>query len=555
MRRLVLAAGDGDPVIQVLDLDSGEATPVPSPLDGGGAFDNALPRAGWVAVQAGYRVAAYRDGSLLAPTVLGDAWQMCPARSAAGVLLAIYQGRSRGEDEPLPLAVVGPDGAVARSASLPVWQPVGETTRGIVTAEGVWTWAGEQVESFSDAAAIGVLAGNSLVLDRSGRVEVVDDAGTVLVACPTPPEARFGLDVQYDANASRLAATAWGERGVLIADLAEGPRWLPLDFEPYHPVWLDAQGLLLFELAEPDTAVIVDVRSGSTQSLRLRRRAPVPRVDVTGRFDPEEVRVVLLPAQWSPPSPEERDAALEQQRADLELNAPPDLKDLLALAAPSARLRACLPPRRPPLGGSRLGGRPDVPRGFRWPKDDVGPMAFLAQIRLSDVAPVCPDGSLPSSGLLLVFIGLEADGGYPRTDRSIHAVLVDTPELKRAMWPARLPEELRFETAVLVPEPLLSLPSDPPGLSGNAWTQWCEFLEATQPRPPHHRMLGHAVTIQDQPPPVGSENEPSVLLLQIDSDGIAGMSFGDGGSLLVWVPAEDLRVGDFSRCTVDLDSH
>jgi len=61
-----------------------------------------------------------------------------------------------------------------------------------------------------------------------------------------------------------------------------------------------------------------------------------------------------------------------------------------------------------PLGGSRIGGLPDLPPGVEWPRIDALPLSFLAQIRLADLRGLPGVEELPESGLLAFFY--DADG-------------------------------------------------------------------------------------------------------------------------------------------------
>jgi hypothetical protein len=44
------------------------------------------------------------------------------------------------------------------------------------------------------------------------------------------------------------------------------------------------------------------------------------------------------------------------------------------------------------------------------------------------------------------------------------------------------------------------------------------------------------------------------LVLQIDRDSIAGLSFGGGGRLHVWASAANLKTGDLRTCQVSMES-
>ena len=101
------------------------------------------------------------------------------------------------------------------------------------------------------------------------------------------------------------------------------------------------------------------------------------------------------------------------------------------------------------VGSSRLGGTPDFAPGISWPEFNGVPMAFLAQIRMSDVAAYDPDACLPRSGLLYFFYeAKEQTWGFDPKDRGNWEVIYyngDLRILQPAAPPANLPEESRFQ--------------------------------------------------------------------------------------------------------------
>lgn len=70
-----------------------------------------------------------------------------------------------------------------------------------------------------------------------------------------------------------------------------------------------------------------------------------------------------------------------------------------------------------PLGHSKLGGRPDVPRDFEWPTGDV-PCWFIAQINLAEMQSLKTGFRLPRAGLLAFFY--HDDGGPPGKGSRVH---------------------------------------------------------------------------------------------------------------------------------------
>jgi hypothetical protein len=56
-----------------------------------------------------------------------------------------------------------------------------------------------------------------------------------------------------------------------------------------------------------------------------------------------------------------------------------------------------------PLGGSRIGGEPDLPSNLAWPLGENEPMNFLLQLRLDHFSSALPHG-MPDSGMLYFFV-------------------------------------------------------------------------------------------------------------------------------------------------------
>lgn len=129
--------------------------------------------------------------------------------------------------------------------------------------------------------------------------------------------------------------------------------------------------------------------------------------------------------------PDDRDAALafalgERLRANGLARV---VDDLLALAQPAIRLDLTRVDAETtlPLGGSQVGGAPDLPADLDWPASDDGqPLPFIAQIRLADIAALDPEGDLPHEGLLSFFYAInDAEGGLR---------IADDATAWRALW-------------------------------------------------------------------------------------------------------------------------
>jgi uncharacterized protein YwqG len=256
--------------------------------------------------------------------------------------------------------------------------------------------------------------------------------------------------------------------------------------------------------------------------------------------------------------------------------------DLLRLARRSVRLTLAEQPRSE-LGGSRLGGAPDLPPGFRWPTWQDEELVFVGQINLEDVAAVDPDGPLPPRGLLVLFYDtVRQPSGLKPDDRGGCRVLLydgDPSRLEPAPerdWFIESPLELSAELTLPGSSSPLVEQLDLDHSEYAAWEVLRERLAQLQgveleelaPEPlALHRLLGYPEELQirmeldcelaSQGTELsdGSTYETLErgaldwrLLLQVSTDDEVGFYWGDGlGRLYVWIRERDL----FERKTAE----
>jgi uncharacterized protein YwqG len=97
-----------------------------------------------------------------------------------------------------------------------------------------------------------------------------------------------------------------------------------------------------------------------------------------------------------------------------------------------------------PIGGSKIGGYPDLPFGFSYPKWKNVPLAFLAQINLAEISGFNASSDLPSSGFLSFFYNAAQETwGFDPKDKGSWQVyyFADLNAIQRIEFPNDLPDE------------------------------------------------------------------------------------------------------------------
>jgi uncharacterized protein YwqG len=244
-----------------------------------------------------------------------------------------------------------------------------------------------------------------------------------------------------------------------------------------------------------------------------------------------------------------------------------------------------------PVGCSKLGGSPDLPREMDWPTFEGRPLSFLLQLNLGELLIYPNREHLPESGLLYFFHdSVTQRRGYSPEDRASWRVIyqsVPVGELGRRAHPAETEAPSIFTACRMWFHETLSPGWD--DIPTRLWrvdkhdigTYCSDILDF----PPEngYQILGHPTAIESDEVEMqrtcqyvsnglhlgggggevfdedrAEELEPLLdqwtLLLQLDSDERTGMRWGNNGRLYFWIRREDLQRCDFSNVWMILDS-
>lgn len=260
-----------------------------------------------------------------------------------------------------------------------------------------------------------------------------------------------------------------------------------------------------------------------------------------------EVEAKKVKAKAFPPPPQSR--TREAALALIEAHLPHRAADLIPLLRRSIGLwpRAA---SRDPLA-SRLGGRPVLGKGRRWPHGEGEPLVFIGQINLAELHAAMGETSLPTAGVLQVF-GHPDDlcGSFP-------TCLCDVAVRSHLEGSGRHPPEgvqeliscgLAFREMFELPHPLcadaLAL-----GLTAAEQTAYSELIVALTGRPVSShssppapsKLFGWPDLLQ------GDWPDSANLLMQIGwfTDGISTEGWGPGGTVYVALNDETISDGRF----------
>lgn len=250
-------------------------------------------------------------------------------------------------------------------------------------------------------------------------------------------------------------------------------------------------------------------------------------------------------------------------------------------------------PKSLPIGVSKFGGCPDLPKGFQWYyfkgespfTDEIKdrPLSFLAQINCSEAKKYDLDNRLPSTGILYFFYELESMvWGFDPQDKGgakVYYYNGDLSELVRTDFPKDMEQDFMMPEIKLSFGAQYNVPSFEElfdDYQSNSWEDYDDFLEKSGymiNAENSSKLLGYSDTIQGDMllqcelvtnglycgdttaynSPKRKELEKNKnqwkLLFQLDTVSTDNfeLMFGDCGRIYYFIKEEDLKNKSFDN--------
>ena len=113
------------------------------------------------------------------------------------------------------------------------------------------------------------------------------------------------------------------------------------------------------------------------------------------------------------------------------------------------------------IGKSKIGGKPDLPKDFEWPRVNGKPMPFCAQYNLSELTKFDKENNLPKKGFFYVFLSLDQDWKeFNGVNQPYKFIFSETENIIRTEFPNDLKETQTFKTALIEFFEFYTLPDD-----------------------------------------------------------------------------------------------
>ena len=239
------------------------------------------------------------------------------------------------------------------------------------------------------------------------------------------------------------------------------------------------------------------------------------------------------------------------------------------------------------IGVSKIGGKPDLPTDFKWPKFKNEYLTFCAQYNLSELSKFDLEHDLPKNGILYAFVYIDKDWpGFLNKESSFKLIYVeDTQDIERLDFPKEYFSEGKFKSAKIEYFEYFTLPDNTnyriKKYSGkyddfdHFYESTIEFIDSltSQETDNYHQILGEDRSVQSsvvfdfaakklqiktiedyqtQKSQIDKVSKDYKILLQLDcDDGNSDLSkFGESMVIYFGIEPENLKKKDFEKAVM-----
>lgn len=114
------------------------------------------------------------------------------------------------------------------------------------------------------------------------------------------------------------------------------------------------------------------------------------------------------------------------------------------------------------IGGSKIGGKPDLPKDISWPRLNDSDLVFCAQYNISELKKFDVENLLPEKGMFYIFIGINGEFNEFSVEQKDYKIffIENLEELERKEYPTTLKKEGKVEPAEIHYFESLTIPDD-----------------------------------------------------------------------------------------------
>ena len=114
------------------------------------------------------------------------------------------------------------------------------------------------------------------------------------------------------------------------------------------------------------------------------------------------------------------------------------------------------------IGGSKIGGKPDLPKDISWPRLNDSDLVFCAQYNISELKKFDFENLLPEKGMFYIFIGINGEYNEFSVEQKDYKIffIENLEELERKEYPTTLKTEGKVEPAEIQYFESLTIPDD-----------------------------------------------------------------------------------------------